>query len=95
MRRYIIERNLPGVGLSDQLSLCGASAQANSVLTRMRAERKQIQWDHSYVTNDKTYDVYLATSEALILEHAERCGFPASRVTAVTTMIDPTTVDAL
>ena len=93
MRRYIIERNLPDVGSSDQLALCGASAQANSVIAAMQAENKQIQWEHSYVTGDKTFCIYLAADEALIREHAERSGFPATKITLVDTIIDPVTAE--
>ena len=57
----------------------------------MQAEGKHIQWEQSYVTSDKTFCVYVADDEAHIAEHAERSGFPATVVTAVSKMIDPTT----
>lgn len=50
-----------------------------------------IQWDHSFVTTDKIFCVYLAESEAMIRDHAKRGGFPCNRVNVVTTIIDPLT----
>jgi hypothetical protein len=63
------------------------------VLADMRAERKNIQWEHSYVAANKTVCIYLADSEALVHEHAERSGFPATVVTEVRKMIDPVTAE--
>ena len=57
----------------------------------MQAEQKHIQWEHSYVAADKTFCIYIADNEALVHEHAQRSGFPATRVTEITKMIDPTT----
>jgi hypothetical protein len=51
----------------------------------------KIQWEHSYVTGDKTYCIYLADSEASILEHARLSGFPANKITETRTIIDPMT----
>lgn len=93
MPRFIIERDIPEIGASDEPALCGASAHSNSVLAAMQAESKQIQWEHSYVTDNKTFCVYQAADEALIREHAERSGFPATKVTQVVTMIDPVTAE--
>ena len=59
----------------------------------MQAENKQIQWEHSYVAGDKTFCVYQVADESLIHEHAERSGFPASKVTPVVTVIDPVTAE--
>jgi hypothetical protein len=63
------------------------------VLTAMQSEGKAIQWEHSYVVRDKTFCVYLAESPALIDEHAQRSGFPASVVTEVSKVIDPVTAE--
>lgn len=60
----------------------------------MKGEKKNIQWDHSYVANNKTFCVYLADDEALIREHAQRSGFPATIVTRIRNMIDPVTAEA-
>ena len=89
MPRFVIEREIPEIGASDQPALCGASTHSNSVIAAMQAESKQIQWEHSYVAGNKTFCVYQAADESLIHEHAERSGFPASKVTQVVTVIDP------
>jgi hypothetical protein len=93
MPRYMIERDIPEIGTAEREELRGASAQSNSVLSAMQAEGKGIQWEHSYVVQDKTFCIYLSDSEALIDEHAERSGFPASIVTPIKRMIDPVTAE--
>lgn len=93
MPRFIVERAIPDIGSADQATLCGAAGKSNGVLNAMQAEDKHIQWEHSYVAGDKTFCVYLADDEALIAEHAERSGFPASVVTRVAGMIDPVTAE--
>lgn len=93
MNRFVIERDIPAIGSAERAELSGASAQSNSVLTAMQAEGKSIQWEHSYVVQDKTFCVYLADSEDLIDEHAERSGFPASIVSKVNSIIDPVTAN--
>jgi hypothetical protein len=88
MQRYVIERDMPGAGkltLDDHRT---GAATSNRVLRELGPD---IQWVHSYVAGDKVYCVYNATSEALIREHAARSGFPASRITAVSMVVDPTT----
>ena len=72
---------------------CAAAQKSNAVLADMKAERKSIQWEHTYVAGDKTFCIYLADSEALIHEHAQRGGFPATHVTEVRRMIDPVTAE--
>ena len=94
MPRYVIERALPGIGSAERETLRGAAQKSNGVLAEMRAEKKFIQWEHSYVASDKTVCIYLADSEALVHEHAKRSGFPATVVTTVARMIDPTTADS-
>jgi len=91
MKRYVIERAIPDIGSADQATLGGASQKSNSVLSELQSEGKKIQWEHSYVSGDKTFCIYLAENEDLIAQHAERSGFPASVVTEVKTMIDPVT----
>ena len=93
MPRFIIERAIPEIGTADRAALSAASQKSNSVLADMQAEKKQIQWEHSYVAGDKTFCVYLAADDALIAEHAERSGFPATTVTLVKGMIDPVTAE--
>lgn len=91
MYRYIIERAIAEIGSADRETLAAASAKSNDVLAAMQAEQKIIQWEHSYVVVDKSFCVYIAENEALIAEHAQRSGFPATVVTRVESMIDPTT----
>jgi hypothetical protein len=91
MPRYIIEREMPGVGGLGSEELQGASQVSNSVLAEMGPE---IQWVHSYVTGDKIYCVYLAANETAVKEHALRSGFPANQISEVATIIDPTTAES-
>ena len=88
LRKYIIERDIPKVGSLEREQLKGAAATSNKALRELGPN---IQWVESYVTSDKTFCVYLATDEAIIRKHAEISGFPASRITEVTRMIDPAT----
>ena len=81
---------MPGVGQLDSAALKGASQGSCAVLRDLGPD---IQWVHSYVTDDKIYCVYRAPSEELIREHAERGGFPCNKVSQVRTMIDPTTAE--
>lgn len=92
MRKFIIQRDLPGVGQLGKPELRDASAKSNAVLAELGTD---VQWVHSYVTADKLYCIYLATDEALIHRHAELSGFPANVVTEVHRIIDPTTAGAL
>jgi hypothetical protein len=87
MPKFVIEREIPGASKMTPTELAEAARKSNSVL---RALGPQIQWIHSFVTDDKLYCVYLAPDEATILEHARRSGFPASRISAVRAMLDPT-----
>ena len=93
MPRFVIERNIPSIGTAERAALREAAHKSNTVLAEMKAERKNIQWEHSYVAGDKTFCIYLAESEALIHEHARRSGFPATYVTVVHKMIDPITAE--
>jgi hypothetical protein len=88
LRRYIIERDIPKVGSLDREQLRGAAAKSNQVLDQLAPE---IQWIESYVAGDKTFCVYLAIDEAIIRKHAEISGFPATKITEIRKMIDPTT----
>src|SRR5258708_27585381 len=88
MRKFIIERDIPKVGTFEREQLRGAAAKSNEVLRQLGPD---IQWVESYVAEDKTFCVYLAKDEAIIRRHAEISGFPATRITEVKKMIDPTT----
>ena len=87
LKRYVIERDLPGVGQMSRDDLRGASKTSNGALAQIPG----IQWEHSYVADDKTFCIYLAESEDAIHKHAEISGFPASKITPVGRIIDPTT----
>lgn len=91
LRKFIIERDIPAVGSLEREQLRGAAAKSNDVLRQLGPD---IQWQESYVAADKTFCVYLAKDEALIRQHAELSGFPASKITEVRKMIDPTTEQA-
>lgn len=94
MPRFIIERAIPEVGSADREAMREASQKSNSVLQAMQEEGKNIYWEHSYVTNDCTFCIYRSDSEELIKEHAERSGFPATKVTKVRRVIDPLTAES-
>jgi hypothetical protein len=88
LRKFIIERDIPAVGSLERDQLRAAAGKSNEVLRQLGPD---IQWLESYVANDKTFCVYLAKDEAVIRKHAEISGFPASKITEVRKMIDPTT----
>jgi hypothetical protein len=88
LRKFIIERDIPAVGSFEREQLKGAAAKSNEVLTQLAPD---IQWIESYVAADKTFCVYLAKDEDVIKKHAEISGFPATKITEVRKMIDPTT----
>jgi hypothetical protein len=88
LRKYIIERDIPKVGTFEREQLRGAAAKSNEVLDKLAPD---VQWIESYVADNKTFCVYLAKDEAVIRKHAEMSGFPATKITEVRKMIDPTT----
>lgn len=90
MPKFVIEREIPGLGSLSDAELREISGKSVTILKEMGPE---IQWLHSYVTGDKLYCVYLAPDEATIKDHAQRGGFPANRVSAVRRLIDPTTAE--
>jgi hypothetical protein len=87
MKRFVIERTIPGAGKLTGAQLHDISAKSCDVL---RSMGKDIQWEHSYVTGDKVYCVYLAESPELLHKHASLGGFPIDRVSEVASIIDPT-----
>jgi hypothetical protein len=94
MRKYIIERHIPNAGkLSDQ-EIKKITAHSNQVLHDLTSEGNDVQWVESYVTGDKLYCVYNASSADDVREHARRGGFPADAVNQVTRVIDPTSAEA-
>lgn len=91
MRRFVIEREIPKVGSFDRGQMMAAAMKSNEVLAQLSPD---VQWEHSYVTGDKTFCVYMAKDEAVIRKHAEMSGFPANRITEVKSIIDPMTANA-
>jgi len=90
MPKYVIERELPGAGKLTPQQLQAVSQTSCGVLRQLGPE---IQWLHSYVTPDKIYCVYIAPNEAVIREHATKGGFPANRISEISSIIDPTTAE--
>jgi hypothetical protein len=88
MHRFIIERQIADIGAAAPEMLRDAAARSNAVLCRLAP---RIQWIESYVAGDRTFCVYLAEDEAVIREHAEISGFPATAIHPIHRMIDPTT----
>ena len=90
MPKYVIERNIPGVGNLSPAELQAISQKSCGVLSNMGPK---IQWIQSYVTGDKIYCIYIAPDEATVREHAPQGGFPANSVAEVKAVIDPTTAE--
>ena len=91
MPKFVIEREIPGLGNLNDAEIREISQKSVNVLREMGPE---IQWLQSYVTGDKLYCVYLAPDEDTVREHARRGGFPANRISAVRRMIDPASAEA-
>lgn len=88
MPKFVIEREIPGIGVSDPAALEAIARRSNLTLDGLGTK---IQWMHSYVVDNKTYCVYIAPNEAMIREHARMSGFPANRIAEVKAILDPTT----
>jgi hypothetical protein len=86
MPRWVIEREIPGAGKLTAGELKAVSQKSCSVLNELGP---RIQWEHSYVTDDKIFCVYIAPDEATVRKHAQMGGFPANKVTQVRGMIGP------
>ena len=82
MKRYVIEREIPGVGTLSREQLKQTSTTSLEAAAKLYGK---IQWEHSYITADKTFCVYLADSEASVLEHARLAGFPVNKITEART----------
>ena len=90
MPKFVIEREIPGAGRLSEAELQAISAKSCSVLRQLGP---QVQWLQSYVTDDKGYCVYIAPDAEAVREHARQGGFPANRISEVSTVIDPTTAE--
>jgi len=88
MKRFLIERDIPAVGTLEREQLREAAKKSNSALRQLGSD---IQWIESFVAGDKTFCIYLAKDEEIIREHARISGFPATKITEIRKMIDPTT----
>jgi len=88
MKKYMIERDIPKVGTLEGEQLRKAAAKSNQVLQELGPK---IQWSESFLTPNKMFCVYLAEDETIIQKHAELSGFPATKVTEIGNIIDPTT----
>ena len=89
MPKYVIERSIPGVGKLTHQQLEDISRHSAKVLSEMG--NKGIQWQHSYVTDDKIYCVYIADNEELLIEHGKKGEFPVTKISKVTEIIDLST----
>ena len=88
MPKYVIERELPGAGdLSDD-EIHGVSQKSNEVLSDLAPK---VQWQQSYVCDDRLFCVYIADNTEAVHEHARRGGFPLTNVYKVNRVIDPST----
>jgi len=90
MPNFVIEREIPGASKMTPEQVREAAMKSLNVLKDLGP---QIQWLHSYVTDDKVYCIYWALNEEIIREHARRAGFPANRVAAVRGMMQPSSAE--
>jgi hypothetical protein len=88
LHRFIIEREMPGVGALDRGQIRAGVSKSREVLLQLAPN---IQWQHSYVCDDRTFCVFLATDEAIIRKHAEMASVPVTRIVRVRTIADHTT----
>ena len=93
MPQFLIERQIPGAGKLSSAELKAISQKSCGVLHDMNSAGKDVQWVHSYVTDNKIYCVYRAPSEDIIREHAQTAGFPANSIARVQTVISPMTAE--
>ncbi len=89
LKRFLIERDIPGIGGMSLVELCGAARASNSAIEKIGT----IHWQHSYVGGDKAFCIYLAENEVTIRKHAELSGIPVTRITEVPQVIDPLTAN--
>jgi len=90
VKRFLIEREIPGIGGMTVVELCGAARASNQAIAKIG---DGLQWQHSYIAGDRTFCIYLAESEAQIREHAELSGIPVSRIVEIPQIIDPITAN--
>jgi hypothetical protein len=88
LKRYLIERDIPGIGGMSSGELCGAARTSNGAIEQLKGS---VQWQHSYLSGDKTFCIYLAESEDAVRKHSELSGIPLTRIIEVPQIIDPLT----
>ena len=92
MPKYVIEREIPGLGSLSDEEVQGIAAKSNGVLSDMGGD---VQWIQSFNTDDKMFCVYIAPNAERVQEHADCGGFPANEIREVRHVVDPTTAEAL
>jgi hypothetical protein len=90
MRKFMIEREIPAVGTLESEQLRQAAAKSNEALAQLAPD---VQWQQSYVAEDRTFCVYLAKDEAAVRKHAQISGFPVNRIVEIKRVIDPSTAN--
>jgi hypothetical protein len=90
LKRYLVQRDIPGIGGMSVVELCGAARASNNAIDQIGP---RIQWQHSYVASDKVFCIYLADSEDTIRAHGEMSGIPVTSITEVPQVIDPLTAN--
>lgn len=90
LRRFMVERDIPGIGGMSIVELCGAARSSNQAMGKVEGV---IQWQHSYVADDKSFCIYLAENEDQIRAHSELSGIPAGKITEIPQIIDPLTAN--
>jgi hypothetical protein len=90
LKRYLIERVIPGIGGMSIVELCGAARASNRAIEQIGNE---VKWQHSYVAGDRTFCIYLATGEEVLRKHADLSGIPITRIVEVPQIIDPLTAN--
>jgi len=91
LKRYVIERDVPNIGKKTAQEYCEIARTSDQALAQLAPA---IQWEHSYVADNKTFCVYLSVDEAAIRRHAEISGFPATRITEIDCILDPTSANS-
>jgi hypothetical protein len=92
MPKYVIERTVPGAGQMDEAALAAIATKSNEVLRDLGPD---VQWLHSYVTDDKITCLYIAANEDIVREHGRCGGFPVDAVHEVRATIDPVTAESV
>ena len=89
LKRYIVEREIPGLGGMSHEELCSTAESSNGVIAELAP---RVQWAHSFLGEDKAYCIYVAENEDLVRRHSEILGLPANKIVEVPRLLDPTVV---